>query len=251
MPRSIPNTTLADAHTEATTFGLGDTFEWGFFTVANNPAFVQIAEGLQGQHIFQEEVYCPPATYPIARGGQPIAGLRARNAVAGSNAQFFGSLFYPREPGIQAGTPFSGNVSPGGAISVAQLNVFSAAQSGASQALTQAFTDVAGCSVTFDVVGSSAKAVAWLTADFDTTALGWGIAQCQLNVDGALLSPQAIWAEAGLAAGSRMTISNHVPIPSLSIGSHTIKLQANKSINAGAVFVTPVTTNLIVLLIDQ
>lgn len=117
MPRSIPNTTLADAYTDATTFGIADVFSWGFFTVANNPAFVQLLEGVAGQGVPQDEVYCPPATYPIAQGRRPVAGIRAHNAVVGSNAQFFGSLFYPEEPGIQAGTPFTGVVDPSGATS--------------------------------------------------------------------------------------------------------------------------------------
>ena len=117
MPLSIPNTTLADAYTSATTFASSDVFAWGFFTVANNPAFVQLFEGPAGQAVLQPEVYCPPATYPIAGGERPVSGIRARNAVAGSPAQFFGSVFYPREPGIQAGTPFTGNVSAGGVIS--------------------------------------------------------------------------------------------------------------------------------------
>lgn len=116
MPLSIPNTTLQDGYVEATTFAGGDVFAWGFFTVANNPAFVQLAQGPLGQAVFQPEIYCPPATYPIAGGERIISGIRARNAVAGSIAQFFGSMFYPKEPGIQAGTPFLGQVSASGGI---------------------------------------------------------------------------------------------------------------------------------------
>lgn len=116
MPLAIPNTTLADDYSDATTFGKGDVFAWGFFTVANNPAFVRLFEGERGVGVFQPEVYCPPATYPIAGGVRPISGISAKNAVAGSPAQFFGSMFYPREPGIQAGTPFTATVSASGVV---------------------------------------------------------------------------------------------------------------------------------------
>jgi hypothetical protein len=117
MPLAIQNTTLADAYTQATTFAGTDVFAWGFFTVANNPAFVQLFQGEFGQADLQPEVYCPPATYPIAGGARKISGIRARNAVAGQNVQFFGSMFYPNEPGIQAGTPFTGIVAPSGSLS--------------------------------------------------------------------------------------------------------------------------------------
>lgn len=117
MPLTIPNTTLQNAYAPATTFSGQDIFEWGFFTIANAAAFVQLVQGQFGQADLQPEVYCPPATYPIASGVKnKVTGIRARNAVAGQNAQFFGSLFYPGEPGIQAGTPFTGTISPAGSV---------------------------------------------------------------------------------------------------------------------------------------
>lgn len=119
MPLSIPNTTLQDAYVDATTFGQGDIFSWGFFTVANAGAFVQLYQGVRGQGDWQPEVFCPPATYPIAGSpSRPVSGIRARNAVAGTPCQFFGSIFYPNEPGIQAGTPFSATISATGAVGV-------------------------------------------------------------------------------------------------------------------------------------
>lgn len=120
MPLPIPNTTLLDDYDPTTTFAGNDRIAWGFFTVANQPAFVQLLEGQPGQSHPQPEVYCPPATYPIAGGDRVIAGIRARNAVAGSPVQFFGSLFYPNEPGIQAGNPFTSTVSASGAITTTQ-----------------------------------------------------------------------------------------------------------------------------------
>lgn len=118
MPLSIPNTTVTStSYTSALTFAGTDVFAWGFFTIANNPVFVQLAEGPQGQAVFQDEVYCPPATYPIAGGDRNPAGIRFRaNSLAAPLPQVFGSLFYPREPGIQAGTPFAGTISPGGGL---------------------------------------------------------------------------------------------------------------------------------------
>lgn len=121
MPLSIPNTTVPSTnYTDALTFAGNDVFEWGFFTIANNACFCQMLEGERGQSVPQPELFLPPATYPVAGGKRPISGLRFRAAVAGATPapQVFGSLFYPNEPGVQAGTPFTGVVSASGAVGV-------------------------------------------------------------------------------------------------------------------------------------
>lgn len=119
MPLSIPNTTVgSSSYTAALTFAGNDVFAWGFFTVANNPVFAQLLEGPHGQAVPQDEVYLPPATYPIAGGDRAISGIRfrANDATVTPLPQVFGTLYYPREPGVQAGTPFPGNISPSGGL---------------------------------------------------------------------------------------------------------------------------------------
>lgn len=117
MALLIPNTALLDAYDESTTFAGGDIFQGGFFTIANNPAAVQLGIGAQGQARWADEQYLPPATYPIVPGTRlPVSGLRARNFIAGSVAQLFGGLTYPGEPSIQAGTPYTSTIAASGAI---------------------------------------------------------------------------------------------------------------------------------------
>lgn len=121
MPRSIPNSTVSSvAYTDALTFAGTDIFEWGYVTVANNPVFAQLLEGILGQANPQDEQYLPPATYPIvSKPDRPIAGIRFRAVSTNTPLpQVFGNLYYPQDPGIQAGTPFTGIVSPTGAVGV-------------------------------------------------------------------------------------------------------------------------------------
>jgi hypothetical protein len=120
VPLTIPNTTVAStSYTDPLTFAGNDVLQDGFFTVANGPVFVQLFEGVRGQAVFQPEVYCPPATYPIKAGqpNRPVAGIRFRAAVStGTAPQVFGQVFYPNEPGLQAGNPFTSIVSASGAL---------------------------------------------------------------------------------------------------------------------------------------
>lgn len=120
MPLSIPNTTITStSYTDALTFAGGDVFAWGFFTIANQSAFVQLFEGQRGMAVLQPELFLPPATYPVAGGERPISGIRFRaNSLATPLPQVFGSLFYPKEPGVQAGTPFTGAVAASGITGV-------------------------------------------------------------------------------------------------------------------------------------
>lgn len=117
----IPNTTLQDpvgATGGFTEWGGEGPFAGGWFTVANNPAEVQL--GVRQEGSFPQwgaSLYLTPATYPVARGSvQPIAGIRARNFIAGSAAQFFGGLYSPGEAQIVAGSPFDSSVSPSGVV---------------------------------------------------------------------------------------------------------------------------------------
>lgn len=119
---AIPNTTLLDP----TAAGGGwqqwagaDVLAGGFIVVANNPAEVQVGVGQQGAVLPQwgSSMYLPPGTYPLAAGArQPVAGIRARNYVAGSNSQFFGSLYYPGEAQLLAGSQFDSVVAAGGGV---------------------------------------------------------------------------------------------------------------------------------------
>lgn len=120
MPLPIPNTTVLDAYDESTTFAGNDVLADGFITVANNPVACQLALGKFGQAHWSDEIYLPPSTLPIRPGTRtPVAGIRFRNFVAGSPAQVFGTLFYPGEAGLGAGSPFDSTVSAAGGISPA------------------------------------------------------------------------------------------------------------------------------------
>lgn len=114
---TIPNTTLEDGYTEDTTWG-GTRLGGGSFVVANNPAAVQIAIGEQGQQHWSEEQYCPPGIYPVGAGSPPsvLAGIRARNFIAGSDAQFFGSFAYPGEAFIGSSSAFDSFIAPSGSV---------------------------------------------------------------------------------------------------------------------------------------
>lgn len=123
---TIPNTTIDnDAYTDAKTFAGNDVFQSGFFTVANNPVFCRLLMGARGLATPQDEVYLPPATYSLqSTPARPVAGLAFRRAVSGSSAQVFGSLVYPNESAIQAGSPFTSVVAASGAVSGATVSAF-------------------------------------------------------------------------------------------------------------------------------
>jgi hypothetical protein len=112
---AIPITTLATDYTDFTSQDA--PYVVGGITVANNPAVLQFIYGLHGQNSYSPEYYIAPSSLPIyAPDARPIRGLRAKNAVAGSNAIIFGNLFTRNEPQIQAGTPFDSTVSPSGGV---------------------------------------------------------------------------------------------------------------------------------------
>lgn len=126
MPLSIPNTTVSSqSYTAALQFGFFDVFAYGYFTVANNPVFVQMLLGERGQAHPGPELYLPPGTYPLQAGTrQPIAGIRFRAASAATPApQVFGTIFYAGEASVQAGNPYSSTISPSGGVTPGQLSL--------------------------------------------------------------------------------------------------------------------------------
>lgn len=107
------------AYTEAVTFGFGDIFASGFLIVANNPVIMQMGIGPRGQHRWGSELFIPPSTFPLQAGDrQRISGVRFKQVpgVGGTAPQVFGSLFYPGEPAVYAGNPFTDIITPSGVV---------------------------------------------------------------------------------------------------------------------------------------
>lgn len=156
MPLTIPNTTVdSDTYVDRLSFSGSDVFASGYITVANNPIFIALLQGIRGQATDAPEQYLPPATYSLQSNAQrPVAGLRVRRAVstATPNPQFFGSLYYPAESVLQAGNPFSQIVSPGGQVTGTLLSYVeltgTVALAGTTEATATAFLTCA--SLTFD-----------------------------------------------------------------------------------------------------
>lgn len=114
---AIPNTTLQDDYDADTTF-LGGPFAGGSIVIANNPAAVQLYTGGEGFRAEGPEIFCTPGIYPIG-GGQPprqLMGLRARNFIAGSACQMFGSLWYPYEAAMGSSSAFDSIIGASGTV---------------------------------------------------------------------------------------------------------------------------------------
>ncbi len=129
MPLSIPNTTLQDDYTEATTFAGIDVLATGWFVVANNPAAITLLVNQGGyKHGMSSpfpEQYLAPGTYPLSPGAKlAVAGIKARNYIAGKPVQFFGAMYYPGEPYIASGQEYSGIVAPGGGVVPSSTGIF-------------------------------------------------------------------------------------------------------------------------------
>ena len=95
--------------------------------------------------------------------------------------------------------------------------------------------DVPSCSITFNVETSGAKVrVGWI-ADFDPSgAPGTGANSVRALTDGATASPvTAVWATGATDTSSARWggVSAYYETTSLSVGSHTIKLQATTTTN--------------------
>lgn len=114
MPFVIPNTTTTSKYQ---IFAGNDIFANGFFTIANNPAFVSLQHGVYGFTQPGPDVFLPPGTYPISSGSRdPISGVAFKDAVSGSHAQVFGSIYYPGEASIFSGQSFTSIVAAGGGV---------------------------------------------------------------------------------------------------------------------------------------
>lgn len=116
MPLAIPNTTLADAYSDATTWAGNDALFKGYVVVANQACFIQLLVGRTGAREAMPEQFLPPGLFPIAPGGKLVTGLRARNAEVGVVAQFFGMIYYPEEPMIGAGSAMPYTVGANGSV---------------------------------------------------------------------------------------------------------------------------------------
>jgi len=114
--------------------------------------------------------------------------------------------------------------------------------------LSTSVQDVAGCTITFSVSGAHAFAAVSAAFDFQPTISSAGInAVGYLTVDGSSRSQQAIWTDNG--ANSRQTTPQSWLV-ALSAGSHTLKLQANKTGAAGTHVANSPHTNMTVLVVD-
>lgn len=116
MSFSIPNTTTTADYKDAT-FAGNDVFGSGFFTIANNAAFVRLLHGAYGQSHPGPETFLPPGTYPIlGTRTDPISGIQFKDASSGVHAQVFGTIYYPNESSILSGNQFNSTVSPTGSV---------------------------------------------------------------------------------------------------------------------------------------
>lgn len=114
--------------------------------------------------------------------------------------------------------------------------------------LSTSVQDVAGCTVTFSVSGAHAFAMVNAAFDFQPTVSSAGNnAVGYLTVDGSSRSQQAIWTDNG--ANSRETTPQNWVVP-LAAGSHTLKLQANKTGAGGTHVANSPHTSMSVLVVD-
>jgi hypothetical protein len=121
MPAILPNTPTVDDYPGAGSggcqVGMGDVFKSGYFVVANAAAFAEYQHGIQGQQDLSNEIYLPPATYPlVGTDKDPLGGIHFRSAVVGVPAQVFGVLYKKDESALLAGSEFSSTIASSGAI---------------------------------------------------------------------------------------------------------------------------------------
>lgn len=101
--------------------------------------------------------------------------------------------------------------------------------------LTTTYQDVPNATETFTTVNANAKALAIGVFDFSVTAAigASGLALGQLVVDGVAITNENAILDANQVIRGTVMQSWVVDLPAA--GSHTLKLQAQKNINAGAV----------------
>lgn len=202
MPLTIPNTTVTSTqYSDALTFAGNDVFAWGFVTVANQPCFAQLFQGARGSAVPQDEIYLPPATYPITGGDKPISGIRFRaNSLATPLPQVFGSLFFPREPGVQAGTPFTGVIAPGGGVGV--VGVIDKNTALVDVAGTNVETDIYNFSVPGGALTSDGQLRLFIHGDFLYNNANGNTCTLRIYLGGVLLTSYA-WGASALISATR------------------------------------------------
>lgn len=100
----IPTTTTQAAYVAATTFTGQSKFSSGWLIVTTNSVFVQFfvqpdGSGFNPQPL--QEVTVPAGTtWNFVEGTIPLAGLRVRDAVAGSHGKVTGLLSEPSDPQV-------------------------------------------------------------------------------------------------------------------------------------------------------
>jgi len=142
VPVSLPNTTILDNYPPNPQVAGTDIFATGYFTVANNPVFAQYIYGQQGQDKFSPEFFLAPSVYPIfGNEANPIAGIRFRNAVAGSAAQVFGAFFYRNDPTLTPSSEFLSTISSAG--------LYTPPSTGAIRVIQRQSLSIAAANVTF------------------------------------------------------------------------------------------------------
>lgn len=119
----------------------------------------------------------------------------------------------------------------------------------AALTLTTTFTDVTGVTQTFSTSRANATAVVFATCDFFiTVAIGaGGLTGGQVVVDGVAQAGQA---DLNANIANRGTAGVVWTGTLASSGSHTIKLQARKTINAGTAAIET-QTKMVIMVIEQ
>lgn len=114
--------------------------------------------------------------------------------------------------------------------------------------LSTSVQDVPGCTLTFSVAGAHAFVMVVGTFDFQPSVSSAGNnAVGYLTVDGSARSQQAIWTDNG--ANSRDTTPQSWIVP-VAAGSHTVKLQANKTGAGGTHTANSPHTTMTILVVD-
>lgn len=118
---ALANTTVADAYPGVgqggAQVGIGDVFASGFFIVANAAVFARIYYGPQGLQDNSQEIFLPPATYPlIGNEIRPLGGIKFRNAVAGTPAQVFGAFYHHDDATLMIAGQFVSTVTAAGGV---------------------------------------------------------------------------------------------------------------------------------------
>jgi hypothetical protein len=110
----INNVAVADAYTPALILGPDYSARRAVITVANNPVLMQFAIGDVGNWRWtdEREFFSIPQSFRVNK----VIGVKFRNANAGQVARVLAVLSGDEDPDFESGVPFSGILSPTGAI---------------------------------------------------------------------------------------------------------------------------------------